>query len=356
MTSIPRLTPRESGKLISKNAQHIQICEEGVRKCAQEVIERIQCGKVQLLNHCKKDIIYPQMPNEDGVDWIFFLDALNFSFWNFSNDNNSQYFVTYKGVGYSGLLGFVAAVCRTLDSGVALTSPTFYRTISEEQLNLYLMGDNGIPCPLIKERVECLHEIGNILNQKYQNSFVNCIKQCEPYGVNKAQNLLKLIRDEFPCFRDEENMTLKDQRSIVTVSFLKRAQILIADLWSLFEGKGLGKFEDIKGLTMFADYRVPQSLQYFGVFQYSEELLNELNKPGQIMEHGSLFEIEIRGCSIEAVDRIVKQTKMIMNQEKSELTNYVTDMAIDYFLWTFRREKRKEMEKFPYHKVRSVYY
>ena len=107
---------------------------------------------------------------------------------------------------------------------------------------------------------------------------------------------------------------------------------------------------------MFADYRVPQSLQYFGVFEYSEELLNELNKPGKIMEHGSLFEIEIRGCSIEAVNRVVEQTKTILNQENSHLTNYVTDIAVDYFLWTFRREKRNEMKKFPYHKVRSVYY
>jgi hypothetical protein len=39
------------------------------------------------------------------------------------------------------------------------------------------------------------------------------------------------------------------------VSFYKRAQILIADIWGCFEGKGLGFFEDIDHLTMFADYR-----------------------------------------------------------------------------------------------------
>jgi hypothetical protein len=35
----------------------------------------------------------------------------------------------------------------------------------------------------------------------------------------------------------------------------------VADLWALFEGKGRGQFDDIDTLTMFADYRVPQSLQ-----------------------------------------------------------------------------------------------
>ena len=39
------------------------------------------------------------------------------------------------------------------------------------------------------------------------------------------------------------------------VKFYKRAQILIADLWACFEGKGYGQFHDIDTLTMFADYR-----------------------------------------------------------------------------------------------------
>lgn len=43
--------------------------------------------------------------------------------------------------------------------------------------------------------------------------------------------------------------------STCTVSFLKRAQIFVGDLWSRFAGRGFGKFDDIHTLTMFADYR-----------------------------------------------------------------------------------------------------
>jgi hypothetical protein len=39
------------------------------------------------------------------------------------------------------------------------------------------------------------------------------------------------------------------------VYLLKRAQILVADLWGCFQGEGHGHFEDIDTLTMFADYR-----------------------------------------------------------------------------------------------------
>lgn len=39
------------------------------------------------------------------------------------------------------------------------------------------------------------------------------------------------------------------------VAIYKRAQILIADIWSSFRGTGFGEFCDIDTITMFADYR-----------------------------------------------------------------------------------------------------
>ena len=65
----------------------------------------------------------------------------------------------------------------------------------------------------------------------------------------------------------------------------KRAQVLVADLWQLFEGKGLCNFSDIDGITMFADYRVPQSLQYFGAFQYSDSLFQDLKNEKLLGEY-----------------------------------------------------------------------
>jgi hypothetical protein len=41
----------------------------------------------------------------------------------------------------------------------------------------------------------------------------------------------------------------------VTVAIYKRAQILIGDIWACFRGQGLGQFNDIDTITMFADYR-----------------------------------------------------------------------------------------------------
>lgn len=47
--------------------------------------------------------------------------------------------------------------------------------------------------------------------------------------------------------------------------------------------------------------RVPQSLLYLGVLCYSDELMGRLVK-GEHVEVGSVEEVEIRGCSIWAVE------------------------------------------------------
>lgn len=62
------------------------------------------------------------------------------------------------------------------------------------------------------------------------------------------------------------------------ISFYKRAQILVADTWSVLEGKGDGCFDDISSITMFADYRLPQVLVHLGALKYSKELLEKLLK------------------------------------------------------------------------------
>lgn len=63
---------------------------------------------------------------------------------------------------------------------------------------------------------------------------------------------------------------------IFSVSFYKRAQILIGDIWACYKGCDLGEFNDIDFITMFADYRVPQVLLHFGAMRYSNPLLSTL--------------------------------------------------------------------------------
>ena len=159
-------------------------------------------------------------------------------------------------------MGLVAAVNKALDSGINLTDPQFYGNITEDQLNKLLMGEGGVPCALVGERARCLREVSDVLKSWFNGSVTEMIKKAE----NSAERLLQLVTGKFPCFCD--SVVMEDERT--RLSFHKRAQIFIADLWGMNEGKGIGRFDDIEALTMFADYRVPQSLQYFGALKYSD--------------------------------------------------------------------------------------
>lgn len=103
-------------------------------------------------------------------------------------------------------------------------------------------------------------EVASVLRDKYDGSAWRLLQKAD----KSAQKLLTLVTQDFPCFRDEASLD-----DGTRVAIYKRAQIFIADLHSLFEGQGLAEFKDIDTLTMFGDYRVPQSLQYFAVFSYS---------------------------------------------------------------------------------------
>jgi hypothetical protein len=61
-----------------------------------------------------------------------------------------------------------------------------------------------------------------------------------------------------------------------SISFYKRAQILVADFWGIMEARGEGDIPNLDWLTMFADYRVPQALVYLGALRYSNALTDTL--------------------------------------------------------------------------------
>jgi len=90
------------------------------------------------------------------------------------------------------------------------------------------------------------------------------------------QKLVALVVDNFSSFRDvstyrgEPGEPPTEQPTLTlwlatlltvytpcpaTVPILKRAQILVADVWGCTLGIGRGRFDDIGCLTMFADYR-----------------------------------------------------------------------------------------------------
>ncbi|KAJ0182810.1 hypothetical protein K1T71_002179 [Dendrolimus kikuchii] len=330
------LTPAESGEFIANNAQHIKIDEKGIEKLCEEMLLSIK-SKLEIPD-TGANINYPGKEDPKAVDWIFVADALNFCFWSYANTEK------WTVDGHSGYYALEAALARALREGYDITNPHFYHKISEELLHTILKGDNSATIPLFKKRVSVLHEVGSILIEKYDGTFATCLKEANKSAVK----LLEIVVNNFPCFRDEA--IYKNRR----VSLYKRAQILVSDIWNFFNGTGLGGFEDIDKITMFADYRIPQVLVYFKVLNYDHALMKKL-KDEELLESGSEEEVEIRGCSIHAIELLKKkiEQKLVSSQQNVEMPN---SSLIDYYLWCYRRKYADEMEHIPFHKTLGIYY
>ena len=68
---------------------------------------------------------------------------------------------------------------------------------------------------------------------------------------------------------------------------------------------------DIDSITMFADYRVPQTLVHFGAMIYSGRL-HDLLCSNHMFLNGDREEMEIRGCSIHVcpIIQLISKTQI----------------------------------------------
>ncbi|GAB6027484.1 hypothetical protein CHUAL_001738 [Chamberlinius hualienensis] len=331
--------PREASKFISEAAKHVTVRRDNIKTLSQLVINGMVNGSFNLADWKKFDI-NPKVADEHAINWIFVVDSLNFSFW---TPSNQKFVITYENVPYTGYFSLCAAVQRALKDGIAMTDPNYYSKMSMEELKLVLRADDEIEMPLLDERLEILHDHGKVLLEKFGGSFLNCVK----VAGGSAKALVDLVVENFRSYKDEA--IYEGQR----VAFYKRAQILVADIWACFEGKEEGHFDDIETLTMFADYRIPQVLNFFKVLEYSPELIQRLQQES-LFENQERDEVEIRGCSIWAVELLKDELRQL--KESTVCPIPINSITVDFFLWEYRRKHAEIDSTVPYHRVRCIYY
>ncbi|VDK33346.1 unnamed protein product [Taenia asiatica] len=336
------LTPRESALFISQNADHVKINEEAIPSLAKKLYADLKNGIFG--DSWDAHDMHPKAETPSTVNWIFLIDSLNFSFW--TDEDIPKYVVTFKGQPYTGYMALCAAVNRALEEGINLLDPKVFSTLTLESCrSIFRADDAKVEIPLLEARLQIMHDHAATLLHDFDGCFTNCIKVCE----SSAAKLLHLVCDKFPSFRDR---AVYKERN---VTFYKRAQILVADLWLAFKGKSYGHFSDIDSLTAFADYRVPQVLAYFGVLNYDEDLMHKLTKH-ENLDSGSVWEVEIRGACLQAVEMLVQKTRELFSREGDRET-VCNSVTADNFLWLYRRRFAKEVEAvMPMHRTRCIYY
>ncbi|THD24928.1 putative cobyrinic acid a c-diamide synthase [Fasciola hepatica] len=341
---MPVLGPRMSAQFVSSAAQHVSIDELGIEKLANEVVSNFASASYSVYSWIAEKLT-PNSADDRAVEWIFVTDLLNFSFW-----SEPSYSVEYRGEIHTGYWALCAAVNRAIEDGVDLLDPRVYKDISESSLrHVFRSADDSVPIPLFEERLRLLHEAGTTLMNNFDGKFLNVVRLAEHSGMK----LLDLLCEHFASFRDTAVFHGQE------VSFLKRAQIIVGDLWSCFAGHGVGAFTDIDEITAFADYRIPQVLVYFGVLQYDAKLSGLLKK-GELIPNGSEWEVEIRGCTLHAIELVVKRARIKLEswtRDTGKAPVLCNAVLVDNFLWTFRRKHAEIIDQtMPMHRTRCIFY
>jgi hypothetical protein len=180
-----------------------------------------------------------------------------------------------------------------------------------------------------------LNNLGQLVMQSYGGQFTALIE-----SANHSAQRLVAILSEMKFFRDVEYYGPLD------VPFYKRAQLTAADLSLALKGQGLGRFDDLQRLTIFADNLVPHVLRIDGLLEYTPDLADRIDRE-QLIPRGSEEEIEIRACAVDAVERLADSIR-------SRGTK-ITSMGLDYVLWNRGQERHYKSIK-PRHRTRTVYY
>lgn len=345
------LNPLDSAKFIMERAKNVSIDRSKLFPMSKLISNAMINGQLNRTDWINPDLCPPSSSSDEQIiDWIFFVSTLNFSFWTDENssDENHSYQRIYKNRLYHGYEAFLAALNQSLENGIDLIDAKIYSEITFEQMSKLFVGSNSsVSLPMLNERVEVLHQTGEILLKKFDGHFHNCLKQIN----GNAVDLLQLIVQTFPSYRDET--FYRGQK----VSFYKRAQILINDIWGYFNGHRYGQFQDLDHLTMFADYRVPQVLSHDGILVYSSELKERLNRHEEI-PFGDEDECEIRAASILSVDYLVQMVNEQIPFETNigEQGQRLNSILIDVFIWKRRRELSSIYSSTPFHRTRSIFY
>lgn len=263
------------------------------------------------------------------MQYLFFVDALNFCFWPDSEPDAHEEVFEYEHLA-GGLKASLEADHRALDCSRLVK-------LDAAGLRALLRWPRAVPCEV--ERLRVLRQTAACLRRSFGGSALALVESAR----GSASALVDLLTAACPAFRDAAVYRGRQ------VLFLKRAQIFVADLYGAFGGQGPGAFKDVDKLTMFPDYRVPVVLRELGILRYSPQLAATVDGR-QELPAGCEEEIEIRGVSIQAVE-CLRQKLSDMQPDFAEKPNSV---VLDWCLWEIGEAARKTSP--PHHRTRTIFY
>jgi hypothetical protein len=312
---------RTGCKTVAERAAHIRINYELIPSYAEALLK----ARTIRPEHDRTSHYLGQ--GNDTAAFFLALDTINFGSGYFPHMDKSP-----GKSGYYTVAGCLNAHFR--ESG-PLSALNLTQLTPEDCIRIFRQDPQNRPiAELMRFFARALNDLGGYVQKDFGGRFTGLI---EAAGASAERLIQLLIR--MPSFRDTH---LYDT---IKVPFYKRAQLTAADLALAFEGQGLGRFDDLGRLTIFADNLVPHVLRVDNILVYPQALSSVIDA-GNLIPAGSIEEIEIRACALHAVE--------LLKDALNESGHAITSMELDFLLWN--RGQQPTYKSIPRHRTRTIFY
>jgi hypothetical protein len=225
----------------------------------------------------------------EAIDFTMVAVTIDFAFTDFQTHQKFQ--VDYAGAHYSDSDALFACMKRALDEGTPILDAGYLATITRAQLAHAFRGN--IELPLLDERVEMLHQAGQILQSKYGGRYHNFVNDCSPRCYDKGNGIVERLAAEIPRFHDSSPYDGHE------IKLNKLAQLGVWIMYCNFRKSGAFQLDDTEKLSAFADYIVPAALRVMKILEYSPALDHAISTY-QMISRDSTQEVEIRAHTLYA--------------------------------------------------------
>jgi hypothetical protein len=158
--------------------------------------------------------------------------------------------------------------------------------------------------PLMPQFAAALRDVGHRIQSDHNGRFL---------GPAEAATSIAALAATFAAWDSFADVSHYDGREI---PFYKRAQLAAADL----HRAGGTDLPGLDRLTAFADNLVPHVLRVDGILRLDPNLTARI-EAGELLEHGSSEEVELRACSVQAVELLATTSPLAPAQIDSALWN-----------------------------------
>lgn len=255
------------------------------------------------------------------LNFICLINTVNFAFTNFKKPWGKFTIEYPKGSPWPGAAAMQASFTRAHNEGIAIFDAWHLVEISlREVKDIFRSVDHNHRIPMIQERWEILREIGKVLIEKYDGSWLNLFEEGDWRAFNNGKGIVEQLVANFSSFRDRRFYRGHP------LEFNKRAQLLVM----MYHGRAVnsgGRFpliEDIEDVGPIADYDVPKALHFLGVLEYNRRLKADIENH-KVFQPNDSEEVENRLAMSYVMWKICKEVGVTMAQA-------------DFYIWNMGRK------------------